>query len=215
MNTSDIIDKVFFAQKMRISKSDILTYLNIAQKWAFNKDLEAFKKYVTLVTTSPTLDYSFAGLAIPVRKLIGVTNRTDAQLFGTDESAVTPDYDYGLGRDFSDPRTENMPGIIDPFGQTWTFIEDPGTTTTTYRWIYYRNPIDLTGETDNTNLIIPEQYHLDLVQATSKICDFFSYQESFTNKDIEPYFKRFWEDMQEHYSPIGKGGIGFNESNLP
>jgi hypothetical protein len=215
MNTSDIIDKVFQIQKNRVSKPDILTFLNIAQKWAFKKDLEAFKVYAALSTTTSTLSYSFAALATPVRKLVGVTQLTDEEIFGTSSVTIDPDYDYGMNRNWADPRTENVPGRIDVFGQTFTFIEDPGTEASKWRWIYYRNPKDLMGSTDNTNLIVPEQYHLSLINATCRVCDFEIFQEPFSAKEIEPFFQDFWSDMAENTLLIGQGGNGISEGNLP
>jgi hypothetical protein len=215
MNTSDIIDKVFQIQKNLVGKSDILAYLNIAQKWAFKMDLEAFKVYSPLVTTTGTLSYSFASLTIPCRKLIAVTPLTDEEIFGTNPATIDPDYDYGMNRNWASQREENVPGRIDLFGQTFTFIEDPGTESTKWRWIYYRNPVDLTGPTDNTNLILPEQYHLNLIQATSRICDFETHQEAFNFKEIEQYFKDFWEDMADSSTAIGDGNNSIDEGNLP
>ena len=215
MNTSAIIDKVFQIQKNRVGKPDILTFLNIAQKWAFKQDLEAFKVYATLATTASTLSYSFSALSTPVRKLIGVTQLTDENIFETNPITIDPNYDYGMNRNWADPRTENVPGRIDNFAQTFTFIEDPGTEASKWRWIYYRNPKDLTGPTDNTNLIIPEQYHFSLIQATSKMCDFETYQEPVSFKEIEPYFQDFWTDMAENTLLIGQGGNGVSEGNLP
>lgn len=215
MNTSDIIAKIFDIKKRLISEADCLTYLNIAQKWAFKNDLEAFKVWATLATTTGTLSYSFAALATPCRKLFGVTERTDAEIFNTDNNSLSNDYDYGMNRDWTDSRSEYVPGRVDTFGQTFTFIEDPGTEATKWRWVYYRNSKDLTGTTDNTNLILPEQYHPQLINAACRIADYVTHQEAFGFRDIEPYFVDFWSDVQQQTVPMGDGSIGYSEGNLP
>lgn len=212
MDLVDMIDDVFLAQKYRIPKPKILDYIDLAQKLAFKKELEAFKVYRVVPTVSGTLSYSFAAYTIPVRKFVGVTNLSDAQIAGIDP-IIDTDYDLD---EFSNPTiTENIPCTIDVFGKTFSFIQDPGTTTTTYRAVYYRQPETLQDNSDDALVILPEQYHMNLVNAASRICDFLSYQEPFGEADLAPFFAPFWKDMEESLSTTDKFTRNKTVANLP
>ncbi len=214
MITTELIDKIFDIKKKLINRSDILTCLNIAQKLAFKKDLENFKIYAYFNTTQGNLSYSYSALTIPCRKLYGVTNLTNEELLNINTNPLINDY----GFDNNNYLTNNAPfasGTYDFFSKSFTFFNDPLTTSNKWRWVYYRQPKDLLNDTDNANLIIPEEYHLSLVNATCRILDYQTHQEPYTFNDIESYFYDFWNDLRQINVDTGDCLGTYSAGNLP
>jgi hypothetical protein len=160
----------------------------------------------------------------PFRKFIGLTQVTDDQLFGVPSNDSTNGVtDYGLLLNSRPGRHQNYPFRYNIEKQEVTLVtsEPPAITTSSVnygasntvintsgiRWIYYKNPPAITQITDESKLILPEQYRYEILsKGISLLSDVATYGEAGTVRQlIEPICERFWEDMRDQYQQYGRG----------
>lgn len=139
------------------------------------------------------------------RKLLGVTKRTDAQLFGV-EVTTTGD-DYGMA---TSPSLEKIweRGRVSYRGttRTFTFIEIPeiDTENAVYRWVYFVRPPVIASVSDDANFWIPLEHHwLTFYQAVIALADNATYGEKQPAELLKPYLDPFWESMRQQNTPMG------------
>lgn len=161
----------------------------------------------------------------PFRKLIGVTQITDKQLFQVppNNSFDGPD-DYGLLLNGSPGRNQNYPYRFNMISQTMeidlvsstppeiTQTDEacgPGGTTlntSRLRWSYYKNAPSITDITDEDKVMIPERYRYEILfMGISRMADTATYGDNGdVAQKIRPLCERFWEDMRIQYQQFGR-----------
>lgn len=163
----------------------------------------------------------------PVRKMNGLSNVTDGQIFGRRVDTVLPDGsvnvdnqsfrtidDYGLIFNQFNERNFYIPARVDQFARTITLISRPGIGETP-RWIYYRQPETITDIlADDSKVLIPETYHTNWVQALIESAQVTTKNQVFTREHIEGHFAEWWETMKASYHPDGKNGNQINEGTI-
>ncbi len=77
-------------------------------------------------------------------------------------------------------------GLNDDLTNEFTFSFDPSFEAT-YYWVYWRNPPTITGLDDSTQLIIPEAYHLQLIQACNAAAASLLSGEPYDDSTVERY----------------------------
>jgi len=161
----------------------------------------------------------------PFRKFIGVTSVTDKQLFNVPQNNSFDGFDdYGLFTNNTPGRKQNIPFRLDylannpeielvlssppEIDQTDEKFGTGGTTlnTSKLRWIYYRNPPEITAITDDDKLVIPEEYRYEvLYKGISKLADTATYGDAESVREIiEPLCSRFWEDIRVQFQQFGR-----------
>lgn len=148
--------------------------------------------------------------AIPVRKLWGVTAEPDTRIFGSDTTTTFPMNDFDFVPQTFDPKSLFKPGRKDDIGQTFTFIDAPAlpSTTNSLRWVYWRNPPAITGTTDETQLLVPATYHMNLVNATIKLAEMALNGEDVDPAVIRALFQPWWTTLADQYTPMGNNRNG-------
>ncbi len=163
----------------------------------------------------------------PVRSMNGVSNVTDQQIFGQRKDFILPDEglnisnnsfrlrdDYGIIFDEFNERNFYLPARIDQFARTLTLINRPGLDETP-RWIYFRQPETITDIlTDDSNVLIPETYHMNWVQCLIEAAQVTTKNQVFTREHVEGHFAEWWETMKEGYTPNGKNSNQTNEGQV-
>lgn len=139
------------------------------------------------------------------RKLLGVTRRTDSQLYGV-EVTTTGD-DYGMVTQANlDKIWERGRVSMRGSTRTFTFIETPeiDTDNAVYRWVYYIRPPVITTVSSDTNFWIPLEHHwLTFYQAVIALADNATYGEKQPAELLKPYFEPFWESLRQQNTPMG------------
>jgi len=140
-----------------------------------------------------------------VRKLVGITKRTDAQLYAV-ETTRTGD-DYGMVTTANlDKIWERIRASVRGSTRTMTFIEEPeiDTADAVYRWVYYVRPPVIASATDDTNLWIQAEHHwLTFYQAVIALADNATYGEKQPQELLIPYLEPWWESMRQQNTPMG------------
>jgi hypothetical protein len=140
----------------------------------------------------------------PCRKIHGITVLTDTKIFGT-EVEIVPQVttDYGILPDGFDPGRFFRPHRLNEVDNTLTFINAPDKDTV-HRWVYWRTSEDITdAAADDALLLIPSAYHLNLIQACIMAANITISQEAFTKKDVDTYFKPWWDSLHDQFTPMG------------
>ncbi len=142
---------------------------------------------------------------IPVRKLWGVTAEPDTRIFGSDTASLFPMDDFGFLPQLFNPKALFKPVRKDDIGQTVTFIDAPSlpSATNSLRWVYWRNPPTISGTADETQLIIPATYHMNVVNATIKLAELSLNGEDVDPKVIQAIFQPWWNTLADQYTPMG------------
>ena len=157
--------------------------------------------------------------ATPVRKMVGVTIATDAQIFGTAATYISDRDDYGIPLNKFDRRRTYLPATLDRFDRTFTFVNLPTDTltqpNTIYRWWYYRRPPTISTVSDDANLILPEEYHQHLVQMAIRLANISTEDGKVTEDDKEELFGEFWQSGWKNYTPQGANSTHFNRGSTP
>ncbi len=163
----------------------------------------------------------------PVRKMNGVSNVTDGQIFGRNVDYVLPDGsvnqdnlslrtidDYGLIFNQYNERYFYLPARVDVFARTLTLINRPGLGVTP-RWVYYRQPEPITDiMADDDKVLIPETYHTNWVQCLIEAAQVTTKNQLFTREHVEGHFAEWWEVMKEDWLPNGKNANQINEGQI-
>jgi hypothetical protein len=200
MTVSEILNLAIgeFGTRYNLQVSDALRLLNQIQAMAFDADLQAFlvsDQFVT-VSTGVKGPYNFPTTP-PVRRFVGVTQFTQSQLMGTGQRFI--DLDFGLVLNAGPVDSRNMfeDIIIDTFGRAFTFNISPSDVTDAYRMVYYRRAPSIRSATDDTNLLIPVEYHHSLcVQGIGALADYSIYGTKNGRLRIqEDMIKPFWDSL--------------------
>lgn len=196
----------------------LVSYNNTTRKWLLTTSSTWTNGEAVTITTGTGAGSLIAAAAqtgytgsyaypttIPVRKLWGVTAEPDTRIFGSDTTATFPMNDFDFVPQTFNPKALLKPGRKDDIGQTFTFIDSPAlpSTTNSYRWVYWRNPPTITGTTDETQLIIPAAYHMNLVNATIKLAQLSLNGEDVDPKVIQAIFQPWWNTLVDRYTPMG------------
>ena len=114
----------------------------------------------------------------PMRKIWGVSVLTDNRLT------------HGYGN----PKDSFQDAIYDEFDKSVLFNFTPSLTAA-YRWVYWRNSVDLDSLDDDENLIIPPAFHDNYVSCAIMIANNILYKEPYTQDAINAFYKPFWDTL--------------------
>lgn len=141
----------------------------------------------------------------PVRKIWGVTNETDARIFGVDDGTDFPMEDFDFAPRLFNPVNFFKPGREDNIAKTFTFAQAPSlpSSNVTYRWVYWRDAPDIDDFDSEAVLLIPARYHLNYVNACVKLA-----QINLSGEDVDPgairaFFQPWWDTLARPYTPMG------------
>lgn len=178
------------------------------------------------VSTGPYRMPSVAFGNPPFRKLIGVTNTNDKQIFHVPANNTFDGFDdYGYNLNTVPGRAQNVPFRLNnvrehlemtlvtstapEITQTKEACGPGGTTlnTSNWRWIYFKNPPSITDISDETKLVIPEEYRYEILfKGITRLADTSTYGDMGSVREmIAPLCERFWEDMRTQYQQFGRG----------
>lgn len=139
----------------------------------------------------------------PVRKMIGLTTMTEAQMQGEEYTYTDERNDYGIYWNSINDRHIYKKDIPKIFDRTTTFVSAPNRTDA-YRWVYFFKPYTITSLANHDSyLLIPEEHHDDLVQACIEHADITTEDGKTTKDNIEAHFAGFWDDLRKSYQPKG------------
>lgn len=214
MKIKEIVDLVYSAYNSRyqVKPEQILANLNQVHKLALSRDLNQFlvwEQPIIINNAAPFGPYPYPepsaiGLngEAPVprcRKILGVTDASETSIlnfiYGRDLQSYS---DYG----FSHPSDEGegadkifVAGRIDNIRRRFFFANQPDQSRT-YRWIYYMIPHDLIDQTDDQKILVPENWHYQvLYNGTAALCDTDAWGGRTYMEILEPIMRPFWEDM--------------------
>jgi hypothetical protein len=171
--------------------------------------------------------YSWAGLApsmgsltpftqpAGVRRMLGVTRVTDAELFGTQPPSGLTDYGFSPPRVGDRFLLENVRKY--DMQRALTFIDTPDTTANAYRWVYYIRPPLINAKTaaDDANLLIPPEFHETVVkEGVALLADRSVYGERTPEQVLEQVLTPFWNAMQQPYTAMGENDNMRSEGSL-
>lgn len=205
------------------STGTLVSYNNTTRKWLLTTSSTWTNSAAVTITTGTGAGTLIATAAqtgyvgpysypttIPVRKMWGVTAEPDTRIYGSDTTALFPMNDF----DFI-PSTFNRTALLKParwddIGQTYTFIDAPSlpSTVNSLRWVYWRNPPTITGTTDETQLIIPAAYHMNLINAAIVLAQLSINGENVDPKVIQAIFQPWWNTLSHVYVPMGNKRTG-------
>jgi len=200
MLVSEIISLIIgeFGTRFQLQSSDALRLLNQVQAMAFDADKKAFMVLDQFVSVSTGVKgpYNFPTSPL-VRRFVGVTTASVAQVMGTARRQLTSDYGLILGVSPADSRTLYEDIFIDYFGRTFTFSDTPTDAVDTYRMVYYRRAPVIRSTQDDGNLLIPVEYQHSLcVQGVGALANYSLYGEKNGNERIkQEYIKPFWDAL--------------------
>lgn len=195
MTIVEIVQQVLdeYGTRNQITQTQALRYLNTVQELAFSQAKLAFLEYSQFVSVvTDQLTYSFP--TVPAcREFVGVTQATPQIILGVRGNSATEeetDYEFESGVPH---RRIYETAVVDVFRRTFTFVETPSEVANTYRMVYYRGAPLISTTTDDTNLLIPLEYHWSLViQGMINLADNDIYGEKAPMEVLEPLMKDFW-----------------------
>jgi hypothetical protein len=150
-----------------------------------------------------------------VRRMLGLTRLTDAELFGTSPPRALTDYGFSPGGLADKYFLENVRKY--DVQQALKFIDTPDATAEAYRWLYFIRPPTINGQTvaDNANLLIPPEYHETVVKAgVGVLADRSTYGGQSPEEILEPIMTPFWNAMQQPYQAMGDNANMTSEGTL-
>lgn len=215
MLLSTMVNQIYgtYGNRFQVDKATILSNISECQKMAFSQNIENFLRWdveLTLVDdiVDPTKK-SKGPYAFPAdcRAILGITTLTDAQILAS--NTTTSDYstyDFTAATPWEQSFTGKTynPGVnpsifvtcrVDQIGRTFLFADAPNSEST-YRIIYYRRTDDLVSVNDNDLVIVPEEWHDQvLVQGAIALCDRENYGTD-ARSFLAPIFESFWDAMR-------------------
>jgi len=205
MTVSEIINQITaeYGSRHQITEAQALLLLNQIQLMAFDEDLEAFLSYTQYLTVdSGEGPYDFPTTP-PCRKFLGVTTLTIPQLLGYTRFGLPASSDYGMQvGSMLNPRRKYLPISLNVIDRNFTFLEEPTTTSDTYRMVYYRNPETIRSTTDDARLLIPSQYHYSMcVQGSIALADYTLYNDKVSRPELRTYLQPYWDFLDDQNDP--------------
>jgi len=157
--------------------------------------------------------YSWGSLSPVARKMIGMTTFTDPRIFGTEAVFEDDLNDFGLVFDDFDERRFFRNARLDIFAKTLTFINEPNRTDDVHRWVYFRKPDTITDllAASDSKMIIPEEYHMNLIQACIEQQNVSTEDGAATRNHIESHFHDWWQQVRKAFTPMGRTSNQVNE----
>lgn len=205
----------------QVSPAQALFYLNEVQKFAFNRDMEAFLEFVPVDPAKATVDgwvyYPDSdpiAPSDPVRKMLGITTQdvntflNIPPVFGSSAKFLTsgsPTYSNAFSiREI--PRL--VPIVHDIFGRKIALPGGQAWSDGMY-FVYYRTPPKITSYDNDQNLWVPKQYHMTLLCEGVRIYmdrAVYGVKENLAlHAALEQICKPFWDDITGALDPDGEG----------
>lgn len=184
MNLSEIVDLVRgeLGSRMQLSDAQALSYVGIAQRAAFDSDIDAFLywDYELTLQTDPvggeplTGPYPWPSSAAhpECRRLLGVTVLPDSALLANSPvpfggAPSDSEIDYGLVMRPGGERNRFVRIRNSPVLREFHFLSTPSSDAD-YRVVYYIRPRALRNINDDSRVLVPEewQHHVLVLGAT-------------------------------------------------
>jgi hypothetical protein len=149
------------------------------------------------------------------RRVLGVTRRTDAEIFGTVVPRELTDYGFSPLKDADRYLLENVRKY--DVQRVLSFIEEPDTAANTYRWVGYIRPplINNDAAADDANLLIPSEFHETVVkEGVGLLADRTTYGDRVPEQVLADILGPYWEAMQQPYTAMGKNADMTSEGTL-
>lgn len=170
----------------------------------------------------------------PFRKLRGITQLTDEQLFNLPPNTSFNGFDdygillnglpdsrhrfYTIRYDILRKQVTLKSSTSLTIDQTTETFGPAGATinTSKLRWVYYINPPTVTDISEEANIILPEEYRYEILyKGISRLADTATYGDTGSVRDIiNPLCERFWEDMRTQYQSYGDASDWISQGNL-
>jgi hypothetical protein len=216
MLIKEIVDLCYSAYNSRfqVKPEQILANLNQVHKLALSKDLNQFlvwEQPIIISTAAPFGPYPYPepspvglGGQPPVprcRKILGVTDANEKAILNFIYGRTNPD--RGTDYDFDHPMDSDadsdkifVAGRIDNIRRRFFFANQPDQSRS-HRWIYYMQPHDLIDQTDDSKILVPENWHYQvLYNGTAALTDTDAWGGRTYMEILEPIMRPFWEDME-------------------
>lgn len=137
-----------------------------------------------------------------VRKMLGITKATDAQLFAVETTLTGDDYGFVTQTNLEKIWERGRHAVRGP-SRTFTFIEAPSMTDV-YRWVYYMRPPVIASATDDANFWIQAEHHWStFYQSVIALADNATYGDKQPDELLLPYMQPWWEFMRAQHAPMG------------
>lgn len=169
--------------------------------------------------------YSWAGLqptmgsATPftqpagVRRVLGVTRLTDAELFRTAVPRALTDYGFTTPQGLDRYLLENVRKY--DMQKCLSFIEAPDTTANAYRWLYFMRPPTILADTDDANLLIGPEFHETVVkEGVGLLADRTTYGDRTPEQVLAEVIQPFWDATMQPYTAMGDNANQTSEGTL-
>lgn len=156
--------------------------------------------------------YTASGSA-GVRRMLGVTTATDAELYGQTNLALINDYNFILGT-FDKRATFEVVTKYD-LQKVLFFVDTPETTVNLYRWVYYIRPPTLGLVSDDANVLIPSEFHQTvMVEGAQALADRSTYGDRTPEQVLDQIIQPFWDMNAQAYTPDGANNNMTSEGQL-
>lgn len=139
-----------------------------------------------------------------VRKMLGVTKATDAQLFAVEATLTGDDYGLVTQTNLEKIWERGRYSVRGP-ARSFTFIEAPSIDPeTVYRWVYFMRPPVIANFTDDANFWIQTEHHWStFYQSVIALADNATYGDKQPDELLKPYMEPWWEFMRAQNTPMG------------
>lgn len=213
----------------------LISYNNVTREWIVNTS-STFSGSITITSGTGAGTFSaqetakgpyswaalnpLAGSLTPftatggVRRMIGVTQLTEEQLFTSRGQLLIRDYGFTLVK--GDDRNTYETVRKNDVQKFITFIDTPIETANTYRWVYYIRPPTIASKTlDDANLLIPEEFHQTvIVEGVGKLCDRTTYGDQAPEQYLAPVIQPYWDMLSQQYAGMGDNSGFTSEGTL-
>lgn len=148
-----------------------------------------------------------------VRRMLGVTVATEAQLYSDPDLSLINDYNFMLNT--FDKRAVFQ--IVHKYDmqKCLFFVDTPDTTANAYRWVYYIRPPTIGLVTDDVNVLIPEEFHQTvMIEGAQALADRSTYGEKNPEQLLAQIIQPFWDMNAQLYTPDGTNNNMTSEGSL-
>lgn len=148
-----------------------------------------------------------------VRRMLGVTIATEAELYSDSDLALINDYNFILNT--FDKRAIFQ--IVHKYDmqKCLFFVDAPVVTTGYYRWVYYIRPPTLGLVTDDVNVLIPSEFHQTvMVEGAQALADRSTYGDKTPEMVLAQIIQPFWDMNAQAYTPDGTNNNMTSEGQL-
>lgn len=148
-----------------------------------------------------------------VRRMLGVTIATEAELYSDSDLALINDYNFILNT--FDKRAIFQ--IVHKYDmqKCLFFVDAPVVTAGYYRWVYYIRPPTLGLATDDVNVLIPSEFHQTvMVEGAQALADRSTYGDKTPEMLLAQIIQPFWDMNAQAYTPDGTNNNMTSEGQL-